>query len=460
MKHVFDPSILREYDIRGTAGGTLKERDCYFTGRAFGTMLKRRGGKTCVVGYDGRATSPSFAQNLIKGLNESGIDVENTELGPTPLFYFAMKSRGLDGAAVVTGSHSPLAYNGIKMAYGDQPFYGAMVQEIGHIAATGDFETGRGAVQIVDVQDAYVERLLKDYTGENDLTVAWDNGNGAAGELLRRLTKRLPGKHILLFDEIDGTFPNHHPDPTVAKNLVDLQRTVRDNHCDLGIGLDGDADRIGAVDESEKILWADILMAIYAAEVLKTHPHAPIIADVKSSRVLFDEIARLGGKPVMWNTGHSLIKAKMQEMKAPLAGELAGHICFGDKYYGFDDGLYCAIRLLNIISHADAPLSALIAHLPEMQNTPEIRFPVDAARKFAIAPEIKERLRVENNKDIVVNDIDGVRVTTPDGWWLIRPSNTEDLLTIRAEGFTQEGLARLKEQVDAQLAASGIRSPF
>lgn len=458
--HVFDRSILREYDIRGTVGNTLKEDDCYFTGRAFGTMVKRRGGKTVVVGFDGRASSPAFAAAVRQGLIDCGLDVTDIGLGPTPMTYFAMKSQKKDAAVMVTGSHSPLAYNGIKMAYGDGPFYGDMVQNIGRICAAGDFENGSGSVSKADVQDAYVDRMVQDYTGTHDLKVAWDNGNGAAGEILRRLVKKLPGKHVLLFDDIDGTFPNHHPDPTVAKNLVDLQKTVRDHGCDVGIGFDGDADRVGAVDENGGIIWADILMAVYAAEVLKDHPGATIIADVKSSRVLFDEVARLGGKPLMWNTGHSLIKAKAIETASPLAGELAGHICFADRYYGFDDGPYCAVRLLNILSHARKPLSAMVAHLPKMHNTPEVRFHVDAARKFQIAPEIKDRLRALNQKDITINDIDGVRVTTPDGWWLIRPSNTEDLLTIRAEGFSDEGLARLKQQVIDQLAQSGIKSPF
>jgi len=458
--HTFDKSILREYDIRGTVGHTLGETDCYFVGRAFGTLLRRRGGKTAVVGFDGRESSIAFAANVIRGLTDCGIHVENIGLGPTPMTYFAMKTHGKDAAVMVTGSHSPLAYNGIKMAWHDGPFYGDMVQHIGRLAAAGDFETGQGQVTQADVRDAYVDRLAQDYTGSRDLSVAWDNGNGAAGEILRRLVKKLPGKHVLLFDEIDGTFPNHHPDPTVAKNLVDLQKAVRDHGCDVGIGFDGDADRVGAVDENGGIIWADILMAVYAAEVLKTHPGATIIADVKCSRVLFDEVARLGGQPLMWNTGHSLIKAKAKETKSPLAGELAGHICFADKYYGFDDGPYCAVRLLNILSHAGKPLSQLVAHLPKMHNTPEVRFHVDAARKFQIAGEIKDRLRKDNQTDVNVNDIDGVRVTTPDGWWLMRPSNTEDVLTIRAEGFTIEGLDRLKQQLVAQLQASGISSPF
>lgn len=460
MAHRFDSSILREYDIRGTVGGTLNEADAYHAGRAFGTVVRRRGGRVVAVGYDGRASSPGFAAEVSRALRDCGLDVENVGLGPTPMVYFAMKSRGLDAAVVVTGSHSPLAYNGIKMALKDGPFYGAMVQDLGRAAAAEDYEAGQGRETQVDVRDAYVERMLQDFRpGGKPLTVAWDNGNGAAGEIVRRLTARLPGRHILLFDEIDGTFPNHHPDPTVAKNLVDLQRAVKENGCDVGIGFDGDADRIGIVDQKGGILWADLLMAVYAAEVLKTHPGAPVIADVKSSRVLFDEVARLGGQPVMWNTGHSLIKARMQEIASPLAGELAGHICFADKYYGFDDGPYCAVRLLDILAHGKRGMAELVAHLPKMLNTPEVRFHVPADRKFHIAPEIKFRLREAGN-DISINDIDGVRATTPDGWWLIRPSNTEDLLTIRAEGFTAEGLERLKAQVVAQLALSGIGSPF
>lgn len=458
--HFFDGSILREYDIRGTVGETLKENDCYFVGRAFGTLVKRRGGKKVIVGYDGRASSHAFSENVIRGLTACGLEVENIGLGPTPMVYFAMKSRQHDAGMMITGSHSPLAYNGIKMAYSDGPFYGDMVQEIGRLAAKGSFEAGSGNVVAVDVQDAYVDRLLQDYTGPKDLSVAWDNGNGAAGEILRRLTKKLPGKHILLFDEIDGAFPHHHPDPTVAKNLVDLQNAVREHKCDIGIGFDGDADRIGVVDEQGGIFWADILMAVYAAEVLKTHPGATIIADVKSSRVLFDEIARLGGKPLMWNTGHSLIKAKALETQAPLAGELAGHICFADKYYGFDDAPYCAVRLLDILSHAGKSMSALTSHLPKMHNTPEVRFHVPADRKFEIAPEIKRRLQKLDQKDMSINDIDGVRVTTPDGWWLMRPSNTEDVLTLRAEGFTHAGLERLKAQLAEQLRFSGVSSPF
>ncbi len=456
--HTFDPSILREYDIRGTVGNTLKDTDCYFVGRAYGTILRRKGFKTVAAGFDGRESSPRFAAEVMRGLTDCGIDVTNVGLGPTPMVYFTMKSRGLDAAVIITGSHSPLAYNGIKMALKTGPFYGAAVQEIGKVAASGDFESGQGSVSELDIRDIYVDRLAQDYTGPRDMKIAWDCGNGASGDIIRRLVKKLPGTHILLFDKIDGTFPNHHPDPTVAKNLVDLQKVVLEQKCDAGFAFDGDADRFGAIDEQAGIHWADVIMAVYAAEVLKNYPGTPIIADVKSSRVLFDEIKRLGGQPVMWNTGHSVIKAKMIETGAKLGGELAGHICFADHYYGFDDGPYCAVRLLNILSHAGKPLSALVAHLPKMQNTPEVRFHVPADRKFAIPGEIKARLGAE--KGVEVNDTDGVRVITPDGWWLIRASNTEDVLTIRAEGFDAGGLERLKAQVISQLKASGIASPF
>ncbi len=457
-----DPGILREYDIRGLVGKTLTEADCLLIGQAFGTIVRRRFGRCGKIslGFDGRASSPSFAAAITKGLISTGHDVESIGLGPTSMVYYGLKTRASDACVIVTGSHSPLAYNGIKMALSTGPFWGKDVQEIGRLAAAQDFETGEGRETSVDIRDDYVTRMLKDYLGEKPLKVAWDIGNGAAGEIVRRLTRKLPGEHILLFDEIDGTFPNHHPDPTVAKNLVDLQRVVREKKCDLGVAFDGDADRIGAVDETGNILWADIIMAVYAAEVLKTHPGATVIADVKSSRVLFDEITRLGGKPIMWNTGHSVIKAKMMETKAPLAGELAGHICFADKYYGFDDGPYCAVRLLDIVSRSGKKLSELTAHLPKMYNTPEVRFAVPAHRKFHIAHEIKQRLQKIAGSDLAINDIDGVRVTGKDGWWLVRPSNTEDVLTARAEGFTPDGLERLKKQLIEQLSFSSIEDPF
>ena len=332
--HQFSPTILREYDIRGIVGENLSEEDAYYLGRAFGTFVRRKGGSRVCIGYDGRDTSPTLSDALTKGLNESGIDVEHVGLGPTPMLYFAVKERGADAGIMITGSHNPSEYNGFKMTLQKEPVFGQTIQDIGTIAAAGDFETGAGSVTEIDIKDEYVTRLLKDLTNDRPMKIAWDNGNGAAGEILRLLTAKLPGEHILLYDDIDGDFPNHHPDPTVDANLVDLQKAVAEHGCDLGIAFDGDGDRIGVVDEKGTVLRCDILMIIYAREVLETFPGAPIIGDIKCSQVMFDEIDRMGGEGVIWKTGHSLIKAKMAELHSPLAGELSGHIFFADKYYG------------------------------------------------------------------------------------------------------------------------------
>lgn len=454
--HKFHSTVLREYDIRGIVGDTLTEADATAVGRAFGTVVARGGGKTVCVGYDGRTSSPVLEQALVDGLKAAGMHVVRVGLGPTPMLYFATRDREADAGVMITGSHNPPEYNGIKMMLGKGPFYGAMIQELGTIAAAGAFASGEGSDETVDVQDAYVDRMLRDYDGPRDLKVAWDAGNGSTGEILRRLVARLPGEHIVLFDEIDGTFPNHHPDPTVEKNLVDLKKAVADHGCDIGIGFDGDGDRIGAIDHTGRVVWGDQLLAIYSAEVLATHPGATIIADVKASQTLFDEIARLGGKPLMYKTGHSLIKAKMAETKSPLAGEMSGHIFFADKWYGFDDALYCAVRLIGQVSRSGKTLADLRDVLPEVVNTPETRFQVSEERKFAVVEEVKARL-VAAGAD--VNDIDGVRVNTPDGWWLLRASNTQDVLVARAEAFNAEGLERLKGQAVAQLEQSGIAAP-
>jgi phosphomannomutase len=457
--HRFDPMILREYDIRGLVDKNLSEEDAYALGRAFGTyVIRKYKGKKICVGYDGRKSSPVFAAALIDGLVQTGLDIDNVGLGPSPMLYFAVKDHKADAGIMITGSHNPAAYNGFKMVLQNAAVYGAMIQEIGKIAALGDFEKGKGSAREIDVKDAYVERLLKDFSGTRDLKIAWDNGNGAAGEILRRLTAKLPGEHILLYDEIDGTFPHHHPDPTIDKNLADLRETVLTEECDLGIAFDGDGDRIGVVNEKGGILRCDILMTLYAAEVLKNNPGAPIIADVKCSKVLFDEIARLGGKPVMWKTGNSLIKTKMAGLKAPLAGELSGHIFFADKYYGFDDGLYCAVRLINIVA-ASGPLSFLTTHLPRLYNTPEIRFEVDEAEKFSLVPKIAASIRKQGGGEHI-DDIDGLRVTNKDGWWIIRPSNTQNALSARAESDSPEGLKRLKDKLVQEVAKIGYKLNF
>jgi len=454
--HRFHPTVLREYDIRGVVGETLTVADLRAVGRAFGTRVVRGGGRRVCVGYDGRVSSPELEAALVEGLVACGLTVERIGLGPTPMLYYATREGGADAGLMITGSHNPPNYNGIKMMLGKGPFYGKDILDLGVIAAAADYVSGAGETVTVDVRAAYVDRLLRDYDGARPLRVAWDAGNGATAEIMRDLTARLPGKHVLLFDTIDGTFPNHHPDPTVAENLVDLQKAVADHDCDLGIGFDGDGDRIGAIDHTGRIVWGDQLLALYSAVVLKSHPGATIIADVKASQVLFDEVARLGGKPLMFKTGHSLIKAKMAETGSPLAGEMSGHIFFADKWYGFDDALYCAVRLLALVANAGESLATLRDRLPSVINTPEIRFQVSEERKFAVVREVKARLEADGAQ---VNAIDGVRVNTPDGWWLLRASNTQDVLVARAEAFSDEGLARLKALLAAQLSKSGIEAP-
>ena len=463
--HNFSPTILREYDIRGQIGKTLSEDDAYALGLAFGTYLIReagldgKAGKVC-VGYDGRHSSPGLAEALTKGLTATGHTVEQVGLGPTPMLYFSVKDRMADAGIMVTGSHNPPDYNGFKMMLQTGPVFGEKIQRIGEIAAAGDFESGDGQALEIDVREQYVERLLKDFTGNRPMKVAWDAGNGAAGEILRMLTAKLPGEHILLFDDIDGDFPNHHPDPTVDKNLIDLQLAVKDNACDLGIAFDGDGDRIGVVDENGSVLRCDILMTIYAREVLEARPGAAIIGDVKCSQVMFDEINRLGGQAVMWKTGHSLIKDKMSELKAPLAGELSGHIFFADKYYGFDDALYCGIRLLNELSEAEGALSTLTADLPTLYNTPELRIDVDEEKKFSVAPQILENMKDNLPEEAALDDIDGVRFSGPDGWWLLRPSNTQAVLVFRAESDSAEGLERLKNMALQEVERLGYSLSF
>ncbi len=454
--HRFDPTILREYDVRGIVGQTLSSDDAQALGRAFGTMARRRGGSRLAVGYDGRLSSPEMADALCHGLRKSGIDVFRVGRGPTPMLYYATYELEVDGGVMVTGSHNPPDYNGFKMSLQKRAFFGDDIQELGRIAAAGDFETGEGADEERRVFDAYVERLTRDYRGERDLTVAWDAGNGAAGEAMAALTARLPGRHILLNETIDGTFPNHHPDPTVEKNLAQLKAAVAAEGCDLGIGFDGDGDRIGAVDGQGRVLWGDQIMLFLARDMLARQPGATIIADVKASQVLYDEIARAGGRPIMWKTGHSLIKSKMAEEGAIFAGEMSAHLFFADLYYGYDDALYAAVRVLDVISRTGESLADYRDSLPPVVNTPEIRFPCAEDRKAPVIREVRERLRAEGAE---VNDIDGVRVRTADGWWLLRASNTQDVLVARCEAADEQGLERLKAAVAAQLEASGLAAP-
>ena len=458
FRHDFHPTSLREYDIRGIVGQTLFPADAYAIGRVFGSMVSRGGGSTVAVGYDGRLSSPELEEHLVAGLKASGMAVTRVGRGPTPMLYYTATTKGTDGAVMVTGSHNPPNYNGFKMMLGKKPFFGPKIKELGTLAASGDVvaET-TGTSEFLDIKEDYVARLVQDWDGgDRELKVVWDNGNGAAGEVLRALVKHLPGTHTLLCDEIDGNFPVHHPDPTVPKNLELLIKTVLDQGADIGIAFDGDADRIGLVDDTGKILFGDQMMVVLARDVLKRHPGGVIIADVKASQVLFDEVAKAGGTPLMWKTGHSLIKAKMAETGSPLAGEMSGHIFFADKWYGFDDALYAGVRVLGILARGDQKLSTIRNALPHVINTPELRFDCDDTRKFGVIEEVATRLRAEGAN---VAETDGVRVLTEDGWWLLRASNTQAVLVARCEAETEAGLDRLKAILVTQLEASGLAAP-
>ena len=458
FSHRFDPTTLREYDIRGTVGHTLFEDDAFAIGRCFGSIVARQGGITVAVGYDGRLSSPQLETALVKGLSASGIEAVRIGRGPTPMLYYASTKLATDGAVMVTGSHNPPDYNGFKMVLAGKPFFGDDIKRLGALALAGDVNEEQVATERnIDIAADYVARLLADWDGgDRMLKVVWDNGNGSAGEVLQHLVAGLPGEHIVLNGAIDGTFPAHHPDPTVPANLQQLIGEVAARRADIGIALDGDADRIGLIDDAGRILFGDQLLVLLSRDVLRERPGATIIADVKASQVLFDEIARAGGNPLMWRTGHSLIKAKMAVTGSPLAGEMSGHIFFADRWYGFDDALYAAVRTLGVLARADTKLSAMRDALPQVINTPEVRFDCDDTRKFAVIEEVAERLRADGAK---VSETDGVRVQTDDGWWLLRASNTQAVLVARAEASTAEGLERLKQALVHQLELSGLPAP-
>jgi phosphomannomutase len=456
MAHKFDPSILREYDIRGIVGGTVHAADARAIGRTLGTLVRRKGGKRVALGYDGRLSSPELAAACIEGLTAAGIDVIDIGLAATPMLYFAVYHLEADGGIQITGSHNPPDYNGFKMMMGKKSFFGADIQKLGEMAGKADWETGQGKVEKKAILADYAARLLRDVKPGKKLKVAWDTGNGAVGVSIRSVVDKLEGEHFVLNEKVDGTFPAHHPDPTVPKNLEQLIAEVKARGCDLGIAFDGDGDRIGAVDGQGRILWGDQLLVLWSRDVLKSHPGATIIADVKASQVLFDEIAKAGGKPLMFKTGHSLIKSKMAEIGSPLAGEMSGHVFFADTFYGFDDALYCGLRLLNIVANAKESLAEMRDGLPQPVNTPELRFDCPDDQKFGVVEKVKARLQKDGAK---FSDVDGVRVSTKDGWWLLRASNTQPVLVARCEAADDAGLERLMADLKGALAACGVDLP-
>ncbi|MFA6124726.1 MAG: phosphomannomutase/phosphoglucomutase [Sphingomonas sp.] len=457
MTHRFDPTSLREYDIRGIVGKTLGPADADAIGRGFGTRVRRAGGGRVAVGYDGRLSSPELEAALVAGLTAVGVDVVRIGMGPTPMLYYAEATLEVDGGIEITGSHNPAEYNGFKMVLQHKPFFGADIQDLGRMAAEGDWdvvadEADRGTVSTADIEDDYVGRLVAGYAG-GSYRIGWDAGNGVSGPIIEKLVKLLPGEHHLLFTDVDGKFPNHHPDPTDEKNLADLKRLVAEKQLDFGLAFDGDGDRIGAIDGQGRVIWGDQILSILAEPVLKELPGATIIADVKASQMLFDRVSELGGTPLMWKTGHSLIKMKMKETDSPLAGEMSGHIFFAHEFYGFDDAHYAAVRLIRAAHMIGKSITDLRGAMPALVNTPEMRFQVDEARKFTVVEEVLDRLEAAGAD---VNRTDGARVNTPDGWWLLRASNTQDVLVARAEAKDQAGLDRLLGMIDDQLALSGL----
>jgi phosphomannomutase len=452
MTHRFNPTILREYDVRGIVGKTLTKEDAWALGRTFGSLAADEGARSIAVGRDGRTHSPELEQALVDGLMECGLHVIRIGVGPSPMLYYATNVLDVQGGIQVTGSHNPPDYNGFKLLLNGRSVFGDEIQELGRRSAAGAWTEGDGSSEGADILDAYVDRLAQDFHGKS-YRIGWDPGNGAGGPAVEKLVQKLPGEHVVIHGSIDGTFPAHHPDPTVEANLADLKALVSDKKCDMGFAFDGDADRIGAVDSKGRVIWGDQLMTLLAAPVLEELPGSTIIADVKASQTLFDRIAELGGQPLMWKTGHSLIKSKMKETGAPIAGEMSGHIFFKHRWFGFDDALYAAVRLIEAVSASGKSLTELMDEMPKSVATPEMRFPVEESRKFAVVREVLDRLKTSGAN---VNDVDGARVNTADGWWLLRASNTQDVLVARAEAKDQAALDRLVSQLDGELAKSGV----
>jgi phosphomannomutase len=452
VTHSFHPTLLRDYDLRGRVGHTLHESDAWALGRSFGTMIARSGGRRIAVGYDGRLSSPMLESALVDGLVQTGIDVLRIGLGPTPMLYHAEATDNVDGGIQITGSHNPGDQNGFKLVKAHAPFFGAEIQALGVMAAAGDWDFGTGRVETIAIMDAYAARLVQSFDGPA-CRIGWDAGNGAAGPVVEKLAQLLPGEHHLLFTNVDGHFPNHHPDPSDEKNLADLRALVRDKQLDFGVAFDGDGDRIGVIDSLGRTLPGDQLLGLFAQVVLQNHPGGRIVGDVKSSQTVFDRIAALGGQPEMWKTGHSHIKSRMKQIGSPLGGETTGHLFFADDYPGYDDGLYAAVRLIRAVGSLGRSVTALYDAMPATVITPEWRFPISETRKFAVIAEILARLK---GQDADICTIDGVRVRTAQGWWLLRASNTEAALVARAESVNQADLVHLVAEMDVQLAESGV----
>jgi len=446
---MIEPTVFRQYDIRGIVNEDLNEESYYLIGKGFGTYLRQKDGQTIVLGGDARLTTPAMMAAFTKGALETGCDVTDIGMVATPVLYYAIWRLGMDGGAMVTASHNPSQYNGCKLNLGLASVYAEELQKVLQIILKGEFATGEGNyTKNASIDADYLDYIISDIKLARPVKVAVDGGNGMGGPYLPVILKRLGCEVKELYCEPDGTFPNHHPDPTVEKNMADLSKAVIEGGYEVGIGLDGDGDRIGVVDETGKMLYGDQILNILARDYLDKSPGRTIIADVKCSKNLYDDIRKRGGRAIMYKTGHANIKMKMKELGVEFAGEMSGHVFLADRYLGFDDAIYAACRFLEIVSKTDEPVSAYLADQPKMFNTPELHIKCDDERKFEVVEKVCEEFKAEGYD---VNDIDGARITFDDGWGLVRASNTTPVLVTRFEAESEARMNEIRELVEGKI---------
>lgn len=460
--------LFREYDLRGIVGKELTEETAERIGRGYCTYVKDRGVKTISVGRDGRLSSPGLHKALIRGLLEGGLNVIDIGICPSPLVYFSLFTLPVDGGIMITGSHNAAEYNGFKVCVGKEAIHGEEIQAFRRVVETGQFVSGVGHLSEHPIISDYLAYIKKSFDGlkADRLHVVIDCGNGVAALVAKQALELLGCRVTGLHCDLDGRFPNHHPDPTVLENLEDLVHAVKKHRADVGIGYDGDADRIGAIDEQGQVLWGDRLMVVYSRDILAANPGSTIISEVKASQSLYDDIAKHGGRPVMWKTGHSLIKSKMKSERAVLAGEMSGHMFFADRYFGYDDAIYASCRLVEILAKVQRPLSSLVADLPRTSVTPEIRVDMPDTVKFDLVKQVQQRFADYSRsrqalgpdrlilRDVIT--IDGVRAVFDDGWGLIRASNTQPALVLRFEATSLQRLEAIRAVVEGELAAAKL----
>jgi phosphomannomutase / phosphoglucomutase len=443
-----NPEIYREYDIRGVIGKDIKEDEFVTIGRGFGTYFNQVGEKTIVVARDCRLSSPTIQDDVVEGLISSGCNVVDIGICPTPILYFALRHLKADGGIMITASHNPPEYNGFKVCSGFETIYGKEIQKLRGIIEKADFVSGKGTYSSHEVIKPYIERITGDITVNPGIKVGFDAGNGTAGPVGVEILQSLGCDLHDLYCDMDGSFPNHEPDPTVLDNMRDLIKEVREHSLNVGIGVDGDGDRIGVVDSSGNIVYGDMLLLLFARDVLENHPGATIISEVKCSDRMYKDIEAHGGNGIMWKTGHSLIKSKMKETEALLAGEMSGHMFFADRYFGYDDAIYASCRLLEILSKTSESLQELLADVPQSYTTPEIRVDCPDSKKF----ELVNRLKDEFSKHYTIIDVDGARIVFADGWGLVRASNTQPALVLRFEAQSKERLEEIQTIVESAIA--------